>query len=1030
MRGFRQKKIGALFSKILYWIVGVSGLSACLLAMYLSFFSLPLSFLKPWLFASAPSSYALSAKEVTLVWRRWSSPWELQIDHLKARFEIQGKREALDIPRLYVTPRWFDLLKGRVTLQAVTFSSPTWTSEEKGSSFVDFEQVQKIAHFLFESPSSELLKDLPTHLTLENPLPHVWPFLDLSFQRSSDTLKLKMTDSQGFSGLCTMTYQSSSRALEVVFHARDFSLTHLLSSAGAQTSLLQKMPRLSGTINATVSLASPTHTGLFTLEGTEERLDAIQKLLLKGTWNEQGLTLTTGKLSQGETRLTCDGTLQKTDGNADTMRLFFKAHTNGIALSKLRHLWPAEMASLARTWILEHIPEGEIGESTLQITGLLDAAHTLAQGSLKGQLALNDLTIFFLDGMPPVQKVSGIADFTETEFDIRLTKGQLEGQKLIKGQLFIKGLDLPDQTFLTQLTLEGMIPDLLHVLSYPPLGYPQKIELPLDTLQGKAHTTLDIRFPLERNIELKDVALKAKSTLQNVAYDFRLRQDAKPLQFDKGELTLSVTPEKLELNGKVRLQKEPVTIRWKENFQKPQTRQLILQLRLNQFSAEYWGIPVGESLRGSFPLDIIWEPGTKKSPRFEADLTRVQLNLDFLNWSKKPGQRALLKGRIVSSQNASQKTPTDVKDVSFEGPGVKITGELSLSGTNDLKTLTLSQIHAPHFDCTLSLQKNQEELMIAVKGQSADVGGFLKSSGNPQIGSKEKPFSQKLHLSVDLQKVYAGTDTCLYGMKGIIDGIQNATGFELTSCMLTGRSSLALSPDPEKARENSLTMSLHALSNGSKKFSLQAGNGGYLFKTLGWMENIRKGYLTIEANQTTSLHPFESKIVLEDFTVAKTPFLTQLFMTLASPTSFLNLFSGGKLSFSRFESKASWHKGILKFRRAVCQSINTGISFRGFVDTNTKTLKLRGNLIPAYMINRFLSAIPGLREILTGGKDNGIGATSFKVHGSVDKPVLEVNPVSALTPPFLKSLFAALEEDDVPSETEEKTKKEKSAAKR
>ena len=62
--------------------------------------------------------------------------------------------------------------------------------------------------------------------------------------------------------------------------------------------------------------------------------------------------------------------------------------------------------------------------------------------------------------------------------------------------------------------------------------------------------------------------------------------------------------------------------------------------------------------------------------------------------------------------------------------------------------------------------------------------------------------------------------------------------------------------------------------------------------------------------------------------------------------------------------------------------------------------------------------IPLIGEILVGGKGEGIFAVNYKIEGPRDNPSVSVNPLSALTPGFLRKFFDVFEESPTkPAET-------------
>ena len=61
-----------------------------------------------------------------------------------------------------------------------------------------------------------------------------------------------------------------------------------------------------------------------------------------------------------------------------------------------------------------------------------------------------------------------------------------------------------------------------------------------------------------------------------------------------------------------------------------------------------------------------------------------------------------------------------------------------------------------------------------------------------------------------------------------------------------------------------------------------------------------------------------------------------------------------------------------------------------------------GNLIPAYEVNRLLSNIPILGQILTGKSGDGVFGVSFKIKGKDNNFETTINPIRTLTPRFVQ----------------------------
>ena len=72
------------------------------------------------------------------------------------------------------------------------------------------------------------------------------------------------------------------------------------------------------------------------------------------------------------------------------------------------------------------------------------------------------------------------------------------------------------------------------------------------------------------------------------------------------------------------------------------------------------------------------------------------------------------------------------------------------------------------------------------------------------------------------------------------------------------------------------------------------------------------------------------------------------------------------------------------------------------INQKKKLISLRGTLVPATTINKFIGSIPVLGDILVGAKTGeGVFGVSFKIKGPPNKLKTTVNPVKTLTPRFI-----------------------------
>ena len=87
------------------------------------------------------------------------------------------------------------------------------------------------------------------------------------------------------------------------------------------------------------------------------------------------------------------------------------------------------------------------------------------------------------------------------------------------------------------------------------------------------------------------------------------------------------------------------------------------------------------------------------------------------------------------------------------------------------------------------------------------------------------------------------------------------------------------------------------------------------------------------------------------------------------------------------------------------------ILMEGYIDRN-KLTSLRGTLVPATTINKTISKIPLLGDILVGKKSGeGVFGVSFKIKGPPKDLKTSVNPIKSLTPRFITRTLEKLKKN-------------------
>ena len=143
-----------------------------------------------------------------------------------------------------------------------------------------------------------------------------------------------------------------------------------------------------------------------------------------------------------------------------------------------------------------------------------------------------------------------------------------------------------------------------------------------------------------------------------------------------------------------------------------------------------------------------------------------------------------------------------------------------------------------------------------------------------------------------------------------------------------------------------------------------------------------------------------SQLKIYDFKLKELPVLTKI-LTLASLQGIADILSGEGIRFDEFEMNFKNKGNLMTIEEIYAIGPAISILMDGYVEKN-KLISLRGTLVPATTINKFIGSLPVLGKILVGSKTGeGVFGVSFKIKGPPKKLETSVNPIKTLTPRFI-----------------------------
>lgn len=663
-------------------------------------------------------------------------------------------------------------------------------------------------------------------------------------------------------------------------------------------------------------------------------------------------------------------------------------------LSRVAEIWPALVAPNPREWIMNNMSVGRFPEVAADASWTAqwhepDAMKNLA---LKAKLSLENATIKYLEGMPPVTGVNATGDADRSSLTIHIAGGKADRVVLGAAPIVITGLDAADQNISIELVGKNSVSDVIRLIDQPPLHYARAVGLQPDQVAGMAVLDVKLGFPLLKALPLAAMQIDARAKISDLASD----KLVKGLSIKQGALDLAVDGEKLSVTGKASYNGIVLDTVYRQIFsapRKPMASALQSSATLRGVLAaadlSKLGLPMAEAMSGTIPATLTYEK-TFTSPatlQLNADFAPATIKLPMLGWDKIDKQAASAKIRLELDKKA-----VTVKQFDLKGQQL----DIAVRGTLD--PVTMMPIMLTCQPCKIGRTDMRGKLDF-VAGQLDEVtltGAVLDYYGQAdaekpaeptQPSSPAKPI--KIHL--DLEKFYQSKDHFFANVRGTLK--RDAMGWDMMDlrAMADGKSPLALMLQPQ--------------ANGSRKLTITADDLGDVLRAADITDQFHDGRLLITGNSTVeSPYKISGDVLLKKYRVRKLPVLAVL-LNAVSFTGFLDMMGGQGLNFDRLEGRFVWEG-----QRYTLDDVRTaggalGLNVEGTLDFATNQVDLRGTVVPFSFFNSIISNIPIVGDIITGGKGGGLVAATYQAKGPVQKPEVSVNPVSFLAPGILRRIF-------------------------
>ena len=673
-------------------------------------------------------------------------------------------------------------------------------------------------------------------------------------------------------------------------------------------------------------------------------------------------------IESGETPVSMRGRISAI---ADGWSVSLDAGVNEIATDRVIALWPTNLGTKTRDWVVANVRAGELYDTTIALRTRPDTEATFAMTS-----EFRNATVGYIRNVPPVENARGALSIVDRRVALTLSDGHVtapEGGRIdVAGSsMVIPRTGIPNPPARFDLNLAGAVTAVMAVLNLEPFNVLRNSDLPVSFAQGRASISALIETPLGRGISADQRVWSASAQVRNARSAVLVPNQT----LTASELQVRADPASLVVSGPMQLGDIGGTGTFSralgagsEGTARVEANVMIGPAFLDAFNVN---LPAG-MVSGQSPAQIAIDLTNPQAASFRltSDLRGMGLSLAGTGWSK---ARNAVGALTVVGQLGS--TPR-IDQLSISAPGLQTTGTIRLAAGGGLERAAFERVRLGGWlDAPVVLlgQGAGRPVQVQIAGGSLDLRSANFGDGEGTSGSEGAPMDIALDRLVITDNIqldnFRGTFTSPSGLQGEFQGDVNGTApIRGTLVPIRGRSAVRIASD----------------------------DAGGLFRATRLLRNAYGGGLELTLIPTGDEGSYDGTLVGNDLRVRDAPALASL-LDAISVVGLLTQLDGQGLLFTDVDANFRLTPTQVIVTQSSATGPGLGISLDGIYMQSLQTMDFQGVVSPFYLLN-------GIGSILTRPGEGLIGF-NFNLRGPVDNPQVLVNPLSALTPGMFREIF-------------------------
>ena len=596
--------------------------------------------------------------------------------------------------------------------------------------------------------------------------------------------------------------------------------------------------------------------------------------------------------------------------------------------------------------------------------------------------SIKDTSFVISNELPEFQNINADIEFKNKELKINISSGAAAGLNFDKSKIFLNESSDSYKASL-DLNLTGKFNSLKEFKNL-------KIEALEDIIKNveklsfstTANNKIDVEFDKKGN--LLNTSVKGKADITNLELD--LLQSAYPnvlddknSKFKNGKFKIEFDKTNVSVNGIIFNQNDTLDFKINSDLNKKTSKiNIISDINFTNWQKVF----KPEYIKGSSKLYI--QLNTNKDQYYfdtRIDIKKSLINFTPINFNKllNDDGQILLKGEVKKNTSVLEKVTINAGKNNIELFDINFDENFSITSLNSISVNT----DKSNFKIISSKKSNINHIEITGKRLDAKyIIDSLTSSKPSTLVSKK--FNGT--ISANFDTVDTGTN----------DDIRD---FNLTGTILKGQFS-KLDANGVFSNKEKITIKISKNKNGNIVTYMLSDRARPFIAGFSFIKGFEKGKLEFNSEDLSATLS-KGKIIITDYKIKEIPVLAQI-LSLASITGILDTLKGEGIRFDNTVIVYENDEKFFTFKDFYGTGPSLGFIVEGKINNADDFVSLDGNVIPAYEVNRLLSNIPILGQILTGKSGDGVFGVSFKIKGKDDNFETTINPVRTITPRFVQ----------------------------